>query len=236
MSERILLVEDQVDLAFGIQRNLEFDGYQVEVVHDGQAALDQGLKGEHDLMILDLMLPELDGMSVLARLRSEGITTPVLILSARTSERDKVSGLRSGADDYLAKPFGLGELLARVEALLRRARPTEPDEGSLLADTPFQFGSVEVDVRTRSVRRDQSVISVAPREFDLLVALCRAGGAARARHELLREVWGHKADIETRTVDTHIAELRKKLEEDPSHPRHILTVRTFGYRLDLDPA
>lgn len=224
----ILVVEDQRDLAFGIRRNLEVDGHRVDVAHDGRDALEAMLRAEHDLVILDLMLPELDGMSVLGRVRARGIDTPVLILTARGAERDKVTGLRSGADDYLTKPFGIGELLARVDALLRRAH--RPD-GEPPAPT-YRFGDVVVDVATRTVSRGKDTVALAPREFDLLVALLKADGAAQSRRDLLRNVWGHRVSIATRTVDTHIGELRRKLEPDPSSPRFILTVRKFGYRLD----
>lgn len=229
MTARILVVEDQEELAFGLQRNLEFDGHRVDVARDGREALLRALRDEHDLVILDLMLPRLDGMSVLARMRAEGIDTPVLILTARGTERDKIRGLRAGGDDYLSKPFGIGELLARVEALLRRASRGVASEGP---PTRYEFGEVEVDVGKRTVSRGGEAVELAPLEFDLLVALLKAEGDALSRRDLLRDVWGHKATVETRTVDTHIAELRRKLEDDSSDPRHILTVRKFGYRLD----
>ncbi len=223
----ILVVEDQVDLAFGIRRNLEVDGHRVDVVHSGRTALESMLRAEHDLVILDLMLPELDGMSVLGRVRARGIDTPVLVLTARGSQRDKVEGLRGGADDYLTKPFGIGELLARVDALLRRAHRSDGPPPAPV----YRFGDVVVDVATRTVRRGDATVPLAPKELDLLVALLRAGGAAQSRRDLLRNVWGHRVSIATRTVDTHIGELRRKLEPDPSSPRFILTVRKFGYRL-----
>lgn len=229
MSARILVVEDQEELAFGLQRNLEFDGHRVDVARDGREALLRALRDEHDLVILDLMLPRLDGMSVLARMRAEGLETPVLILTARGTERDKIRGLRAGGDDYLTKPFGIGELLARVEALLRRASRSG---ASGEQPTRYEFGEVEVDLSKRTVAREGESVELAPLEFDLLVALLEAEGDALSRRDLLRDVWGHKAEVETRTVDTHIAELRRKLEDDSSDPRHILTVRKFGYRLD----
>ena len=228
MSSSILLIEDNADLAFGLQRNLEFEGYEVEVAGDGPTGLSRALAEEHHLVILDLMLPGLDGLSVLQRMRSSNVNTPVLILTAKNEELDKVRGLRTGADDYLTKPFGVLELVARVEALMRRS-------GSDTADATrgsYSFGNVQVDVGTRSVRVGGDEVAVAPREFGLLVALLKGGGAAMSRQDLLRDVWGHKADVETRTIDTHIGELRRKLEADPTAPRHILTVRKFGYRLD----
>lgn len=227
MSNRILLVEDNEDLAFGLRRNLEFEGFEVDVASDGRAGLERVLTAEHRLVILDLMLPEMDGLTVLRRMRSAGVTTPVLVLTAKDEEVDKVRGLRTGADDYLAKPFGVLELVARVEALLRRAG-TPSGEGA----ESYSFGDVHVDLRARTVSVEGREVMTAPREFGLLLALLRADGAAMSRQDLLRDVWGHKADVATRTVDTHVGELRKKLERDPANPRYILTVRKFGYRLD----
>lgn len=228
MSARVLVVEDNADLAFGLQRNLEFEGYAVEVAGDGKAALERLRGGRFDLVVLDLMLPEVEGLTVLRRLREGGDGTPVLILTAKGDELDKVRGLRTGADDYLTKPFGVLELIARVEAILRRA-PARAGGGG---PRTHGFGSVAVDLSARTVARDGEEVRLTPREFDLLVALLVRSGAAASRQELLREVWGHKAAVESRTVDTHVAELRRKLEADASNPRHILTVRKFGYRLD----
>jgi len=178
--------------------------------------------------VLDLMLPELDGYRVLRGLREEGVSVPVLILTARGEEADKVLGFRLGADDYVTKPFGVLELMARVSALLRRsasaaAAPARP--------AVEHFGDVEIDTAARLVRRGGAEIALTPMEFDLLLALLRRRGAVASRLDLLREVWGHTSAVLTRTVDTHIAELRRKLEGDPSAPRHILTVRKAGYRL-----
>ena len=224
---RILVVEDNPDLAFGLRNNLEIEGYQVAVAEDGPSGLARALEWRPDLVILDLMLPGMDGYRVLRALRGEGFHQPVLILTARGEEGDKVMGFRTGADDYVTKPFGVLELLARVEALLRRAK--EPD-----APPPARerFGAVEVDPAQRAVFRRGQAVSLAPMEFDLLLALVRRRGAVASRHELMREVWGHRAVVVSRTVDTHIAELRRKLEDDPADPRHILTVRKAGYRLD----
>lgn len=233
MTTRILVVEDMDDLAFGLQRNLEFEGHEVDVVGDGVAALDRALANEHDLIVLDLMLPGMDGLSVLSKMRDAKVDTPVLILTALGTEADTVRGLRAGADDYLTKPFGIAEFTARIDALLRRASALS---GSRARRTePYRFGAVKIDAPSRVVERDGAPVSLTPKEFDLLVELLEARGAARSRHELLRDVWGHKAEVETRTIDTHIGELRKKLELDPSKPRHILTVRKFGYRIVIDP-
>jgi len=226
---RILIVEDNRSLGDGLRNNLEIEGHEVEVARDGKAGLDRARALVPDLVILDLMLPKMDGFRVLQALRQEGHQFPVLILSARGEEADKVRGLRLGAEDYLTKPFGLLELLARVDGLLRRgsraAGGREPGPGGT-----DRFGSVVVDHDRRTVTRDGRPVDLAPREFDLLVALIRRRGAVASRSDLLREVWGYSSGAVSRTVDTHVAELRRKLEEDPGEPRHILTVRKIGYR------
>ncbi|HXV76539.1 MAG TPA: response regulator transcription factor [Candidatus Polarisedimenticolaceae bacterium] len=227
--KRILIIEDNADLAFGLRNNFELEGYEVRVAGDGPAGLAALADAEADLVVLDLMLPEMNGFDVLEQIRRRGSVVPVLILTARGEESDKVTGLRLGADDYLTKPFGLMELLARVEALLRRSTAT--GEGRSRTKAILKFGAIEVDPATRTVTRDAAVVHLAPKEFDLLVALIRHDGAVVSREELLDEVWGYASDVASRTVDTHIAELRRKLEHDPSMPRHLLTVRKAGYRL-----
>lgn len=222
---RVLIVEDNHDLAFGLRNNLEIEGYTVDVAADGPSGLASASESHPDLIVLDLMLPGIDGYRVLRQLRQDGLTMPVLILTARGEEADKVFGFRLGADDYVTKPFGVLELLARIEALLRRSRPPGTPKAVQ------RFGDVEVDVSTRLVRRAGREVALTPMEFDLLVALMRRNGAVASRIELLSEVWGHSATVLTRTVDTHIGELRRKLEADPSTPRHILTARKAGYRL-----
>ena len=222
---RILIVEDNARLAYGLRNNLEIDGHMVEVAEDGPRGLEAAVSGAPDLVILDLMLPGMDGYQVLRSLRDQGSGVPVLILTARGEEADKVMGFRLGADDYVTKPFGVLELLARVSAILRRA---ERDGGPNQVEA---FGSVEIRIDRRSVRRDGREVQLTPKEFDLLVALVRRRGAVATRTALMKEVWGHRAAILSRTVDTHIAELRRKLEEHPSEPRHILTVHRSGYRL-----
>jgi DNA-binding response OmpR family regulator len=180
-------------------------------------------------MILDLMLPGMDGYRVLRALRSEGFERPVLILTARGEEADKVIGFRNGADDYVTKPFGVLELLARIEALLRRTPGAPRPQAVPPAE---RFGDVEVDRAARTVTRRGIPVYLAPMEFELLLALLQRKGAVASRQDLMREVWGHSAVVVSRTVDTHIAELRRKLEHDPAEPRHILTVRKAGYRLE----
>jgi DNA-binding response OmpR family regulator len=226
---RVLLVEDNRDLAEGLRGNLQIEGYEVEVAVDGDSGLAAVLREAPDLLILDLMLPGLDGFRVLRGLREAGCAAPVLVLTARGEEADKVRALKLGADDYVCKPFGLLELLARVEALLRRTLPAAGPRPA-----PERFGEIDVDYASREVRRAGAPVTLAPKEFDLLVALLAARGAVVSRIELLRQVWGYPSAVVTRTVDTHVGELRRKLEKDPSAPRHILTVRKAGYRLKRD--
>ena len=223
---RVLLVEDNEDLAYGLRNNLEIEGHDVVVAVNGPDGLSVAAGGNVDLVILDLMLPGLDGFRVLKLLRESDRRIPVLVLTARGEEGDKVRGFKLGADDYVTKPFGVLELLARVEALLRRR-----DQ----AGAPRvieRFGNIEVDRAARTVSRDGTRVALAPRELDLLLALLDAGGAALSRAALMDRVWGYQADVLSRTVDTHVAELRRKLETDPALPRHLLTVRKVGYRLD----
>jgi DNA-binding response OmpR family regulator len=229
-AKRILVIEDNPDLAYGLRNNLEIEGYDVEVAGDGTKGLARARTGKPDLVILDLMLPGLDGFRVLRTLREGGHGMPVLILTARGEEADKVRGLRLGADDYVTKPFGVLELLARVEALFRRTSP----RGNGAAPPPAveRFGEVEVVTASRTVVRRGEPVILTPKEYDLLVTLLRRNGACATRVELLTEVWGYSAEVMSRTVDTHVAELRRKLEPDPANPRHILTVRKTGYRLE----
>jgi two-component system, OmpR family, alkaline phosphatase synthesis response regulator PhoP len=230
---KILIVEDNQNLALGLRTNLEFEGHEAEIARDGTGGLIRARTRSHDLVVLDLMLPAMDGFRVLETLRSEGIATPVLVLTARGDEADKVRGLRGGADDYVTKPFALRELLARVAALLRRSATRA--EGRPAAVGDVRFGDVEVNPATRVVTRAGRPVPLRPKEYDLLGALLRHEGRVVGRAELLREVWGYHESVLSRTLDTHVGELRRKLEEDPAAPRHILTVRKAGYRLALEP-
>ncbi len=225
---RILIVEDNPDLAYGLRTGLEIEGYDVQVAEDGETGLDRARSWSPDLVMLDLMLPGMDGYRVLRTMREGGSDVPVLILTARGEEADKVLGFRLGADDYVTKPCGVLELLARVGALLRRSRIADRAG----ADGIERFGSVEINPASRTVTREGTPVALSPKEFDLLLALVRRRGAVASRVELLREVWGHRVEVMTRTVDIHIAELRRKVEHDPSQPRHILTVWKAGYRLE----
>jgi DNA-binding response OmpR family regulator len=226
---RILIVEDNPDLAYGLRTGLEIEGYDVQVADDGESGLERAKAWGPDLVMLDLMLPGMDGYRVLRTLREAGSNVPVLILTARGEEADKVLGFRLGADDYVTKPCGVLELLARVGALLRRSRISDRTNG---VDGHERFGSVEINPASRTVLKEGTPVALSPKEFDLLLALVRRRGAVASRVELLREVWGHRVEVMTRTVDIHIAELRRKLEDDPSNPRHILTVWKAGYRLE----
>jgi two-component system response regulator MtrA len=227
----VLIVEDNPDLAYGLRTGLEIEGYEVAVAEDGETGLTRAKQWLPDLVILDLMLPGMDGYRVLRSLRDDGLDMPVLILTARGQEADKVLGFRLGADDYVTKPCGVLELLARVGALLRRSRMVERGVHAS-GDTVERFGDVEINPASRTVMKKGEVVSLSPKEFDLLLTLLRRRGAVASRVELLREVWGHRVEVMTRTVDIHIAELRRKLEDDPSAPRHILTVWKAGYRLE----
>lgn len=221
---RILLVEDNADLADGLRYNLELEGYDVQVAEDGESGLEKAIDGAPDLIILDAMLPRMDGFQVLRRLREGKHDTPVLMLTALGEEEDKVRGFRLDVDQYVTKPFHLLELLERVKSLLRRKETRRPESA------PVEFGEVRVDPAKRTVHVREEEVSLTPRAFDLMMALIAKRGAVASRQELLRDVWGHRGLVMTRTVDSHIKELRKKLEADPSHPSHFITVWKVGYR------
>ena len=226
----VLVVEDNPDLAYGLRNSLEIAGYEVSVAADGVAGVERARDVDPDIIVLDLMLPGMDGYRVLRTLRDEGRAVPVLILTARGEEADKVLGFRLGADDYVTKPFGVLELLARIEALIRRTRHWREGAASLAEPIIERFGEIEVDVSARTVRRAGERIELTPKEFDLLIALLRRQGCVTSRNELLRAVWGYSASVVSRTVDTHVAELRRKLERDAADPQHILTVWKVGYK------
>jgi len=225
---RILLVEDNEDLAFALRTALENEGFTVAIAGDGASGLEQATRDPVDLIILDLMLPRMDGYRVLRALRGAGIDAPVLVLTAKGEEANKVQAFSMGGDDYVTKPFGVLELIARVKALLRRTRGKDAPPIPAVE----RFGEIEVNPASRTVYRGGQLVSLSPREFDLLLALVRRRGAAASRVELLREVWQYQTGVVSRTIDIHIAELRRKLEADPTEPRHIRTVWKVGYRLE----
>ncbi len=222
----VLVVEDDSSIALGLQINLEKEGYRVIVSEDGEAALDVARRLSPDLIVLDVMLPRLNGLEVLDTLRREGRTMPIIILSAKSGEMDKVAGLELGAEDYVAKPFSLAELLARVRAALRRGG------GATLSAEQFGFGDVAVDVSARVVRRAGEVVEMTATEFDILLCLLRAKGRVLSRETILREVWGPNHHGTPRTVDNFMQQLRAKLEVDPQAPAHLQTVRGVGYRFE----
>jgi DNA-binding response OmpR family regulator len=226
---RVLIIEDNADLAFGVVSALEAEGFDTVVAATGPDGVAQAGEVQADVIILDLMLPGYDGYRVLRTLRSDGIETPILILTARGEEADKVRGFRMGADDYVTKPFGASELVARVDALLRRSRIAL---GRAAPPPVHTFGDVRINRAARTVKRGDSVVLLTLKEYALLLALIDRGGAVATRNELLAEVWGYQSDVSTRTVDIHVSELRKKLEVDAAEPKHILTIRKTGYRFE----
>ncbi len=228
---RILLVEDSADLAAAIRHNLEFEGYDVHVAGDGVSGIEAVRTFVPDLIILDAMLPEADGFQVLRTIRRDGVTTPVMMLTALGEEADQVRAFRLDADQYVTKPFRLVELLERIAMMLRRSgvRMGSPDASK---SERLTFGDVTADPASRKVVKSGSEVSVSPRALDLLFALAARPGVVVTRQELLKVVWKHQADVVTRTVDSHISELRQKLEDRPDDPRHIITVWKAGYRFD----
>ncbi|MHC5021384.1 MAG: response regulator transcription factor [Planctomycetota bacterium] len=221
----ILIVEDDRSINMGLAKNLKYEGYQVLSAEDGERGLRLAVDRKPDAIVLDVMLPGASGFEVCRSLRRARIHTPILILTARDQEVDKVMGLDLGADDYMTKPFSLAELIARVKALLRRSSDFE-EEG----EQEYKFADVRVDVRGRSILRKKKDVAVSPREFDLLVFLLRNSGRALSREEILNKVWGHDYYGTARTIDNFVTKLRQKLEKDPENPKHILTVRGHGYK------
>lgn len=226
--KRVLVIEDQRDLASLLAHNLRHEGLDVRTVEDGRDALPTVRSWQPDLVILDLMLPGMDGFEILRGIRGDGNDLPVLILSARGEEQDKIRGFRLDADQYVTKPFSLVELLERVHALLRRSARGGSDQ----KDGALAFGEVLVDPAARTVMRSGESVSLSPKAFDLLLSLIRREGRVASRMELLRDVWGYGPLVLSRTVDSHITELRRRLEDDPAEPRHILTVFKVGYRFE----
>jgi DNA-binding response OmpR family regulator len=226
--KRVLVVEDDPSIAIGLRINLESEGYVVDVAEDGERGLDLARSESPDLIVLDVMLPKKNGLELLHDLRAEGRIMPIIILSAKSNEMDKVAGLELGAEDYVAKPFSLAELLARVRGALRRAAPATPRPAS----TRFVFSDVEVDVAGRTVKRGGVSVEITATEFDVLMSLVAERGKALSREDIFRRVWGPNHHGTPRTVDNFIQQLRSKLEADPQEPQLIVTVRGVGYRFD----
>jgi two-component system, OmpR family, alkaline phosphatase synthesis response regulator PhoP len=227
----ILIVEDDDAIATGLALNLQLAGYGSARVQDGEEALRIVREGGFDLILLDMNLPRKDGLQVLHELRTAGDLTPVVVVSARLDEYDKVAALRLGADDYVTKPFALAELMARVEAVLRRAGPSGAPRVEAGEGVAYLFGDVSVDANTRTVTCRGETVSLTHLEFELLAFFLRHPSRVFSRNELLRSVWGQQSGSR-RTVDNFVGQLRAKLESDPEHPRHFITVRGTGYRFD----
>jgi DNA-binding response OmpR family regulator len=232
LERSILIIEDNETLALGLRTSLEVEGYKVDCVADGNDALTWLEQHNPHLIVLDLMLPGLNGFEVLRRYRGRGGAAAVLILSARDQEVDKVQGFRIGADEYVVKPVGVLEFLARVDAILRRLAPAAKGNGAEAGARPsqHQFSDVMVDLRTRTVLRAGKPVELSPMEFDFLSFLIESGGDIVSRETLMRQVWRYSLGVTSRTVDQHVARLRNKLEPDPAQPRHLITVRKAGYR------
>jgi DNA-binding response OmpR family regulator len=220
----ILIVEDEHAIAMGLEEDLSLEGYSVEVVNDGDTAVRRAREHPFGLILLDVMLPKKDGLQVCRELRRGGVTTPIILLTARAQEAEKVLGLQIGADDYVTKPFSPLELRARIEAVLRRGRPAAAVE-------TFAFGDIVLDLARCELTRAGRPVEITPVEFKLLAAFVRSRGRVLTRQQLLDQVWGdtHTGD---RVIDTHVANLRKKIEAEPSEPRYLVSLRGLGYRFD----
>ncbi len=221
---RILIVEDDRDLAFGLSDDLQVEGYEVEVVSDGESAIKRAREDQWDLILLDIMLPHKDGFEVCRHLRRSGIRTPIIMLTARVQEAEKILGLELGADDYITKPFNPRELRARVKAVLRRTEAETPEI--------FRFGEVEVDFTRGELRRASGPVEVTTLELKLLAAFIGSRRRILSRQQLLDAAWGRDIFITDRAVDAHIVNLRRKIEPEPKKPRYLVSVRGLGYRFD----
>jgi two-component system, OmpR family, alkaline phosphatase synthesis response regulator PhoP len=227
-STKVLIVEDDESISLGLKMNLEAEGYNVETEVDGEKGLRHAKTGQTDLIILDVMLPRENGFEVLRQLREAGNVTPVIMLSARGSETEKVMGLELGAEDYITKPFGLAELLARVRAVLRRGKINTSKPGE--AVTQVLAGDLNIDSGTREVHKAGNLVSLTATEFDVLWCLVEANGQVLSRQDIQSKVWGPEHHGTMRTIDNFLLQLRAKLENDPSAPDHLVTVRGVGYR------
>jgi two-component system alkaline phosphatase synthesis response regulator PhoP len=221
---KILIIEDEPNMVIGLKDSCEYEGYEVAVARDGKEGLEKASTEKPDIILLDVMLPVMSGIDVCRTLRTRGVDVPILMLTARGQETDKVVGLEVGADDYVTKPFSIKELLARIRAHLRRASKQVAEMES------FAFGEVEVNFKKFTARKGEQALDLSAREFEILRYLIRRRGEIVTRDQLLDEVWGYDSIPITRTVDNHIARLRQKIEKDPSAPRHIITVHRIGYR------
>jgi two-component system alkaline phosphatase synthesis response regulator PhoP len=224
MTARILVVEDEPAIGLGLKNDLTLEGYLPEVAADGETAVRRASEAPFDLILLDVMLPKKDGFTVCRELRRAGITTPIIMLTARAQESDKLLGLGLGADDYITKPFSPLELCARIKAVLRRAAPPDGER--------YRFGAIAVDVSRGVVRRNGTVIELTALELKVLATLIRARGHLLSREQVIEAAWGRGVAISDRVVDNHVMNLRRKLEDDPTCPRYLVSVRGLGYRFE----
>lgn len=225
MNEKILIIEDEEDLVKGLKLNLADEGYGLDWAFDGKEGLRKALDETPDLIILDLMLPEMDGLEVCRELRQKNIVVPIIMLTAKGEEIDKVVGLEIGADDYITKPFSIRELIARIKAQLRRANREEKALPQI-----YSFGDVEIDFAHFKVRRKGQEFELTSLELDIMKYFIAHRGEVVSRNDLLDKIWGYDSYPTTRTIDNHILKLRKKIEEDPAHPQYIRSVYAEGYR------
>ena len=230
---RILVIEDEPGIAFSLETDLQTEGYEVALVGDGAQAVERALEEPFDMILLDVMLPNKDGFDICRQLRHQGLKTPIILLTAKTQEAEKILGLECGADDYVTKPFSPRELRARIRALLRRAVPDALKAGAANAsDEVHKFGSCELDLARFELRRNGESIDTTTTELKLLAAFVRNRGRLLTRERLLDEVWGTGIAVTDRVIDNHVVSLRKKIEDEPSAPRYLISVRGAGYRFD----
>ena len=223
---KILVVEDEPDMRTGLKDNLEFEGYEVDFAEDGETGLKNILEGDYDLVLLDVMLPRMSGFDVCKTVRKKGNNVPIILLTAKGEEIDKVLGLELGADDYVTKPFGLRELLARIKAVLRRGEEKEKSQNSFV-----NIGRIEVNFFTYNALENNLAVQMSHKEFEILHFLWNNKNSTVSRDDLLNNVWGYDESPTTRTVDNFILKLRQKIEKDPDHPKIILTVHGIGYKM-----
>jgi two-component system alkaline phosphatase synthesis response regulator PhoP len=221
---RLLVVEDEPGIAFGLETDLQMEGYEVTIEQNGTKALERARTGSFDMILLDVMLPGMDGFEVCRALRRAGVRTPIILVTARTHEAEKVMGLEVGADDYVTKPFSLRELRARIKAVLRRTAAELPET--------YRFGAVEVDFTRGELRRDGQPVETTQLEFKLLTVFIRNQGRLLSRDQILDLVWGTGTHVSDRVVDNHVLTLRRKIEPDPQRPLYLVSVRGVGYRFE----
>jgi DNA-binding response OmpR family regulator len=222
---KILIVEDEVSMRMGLSDNLDFEGYEVDTAENGAEGLDMIMKNSYDLVLLDVMLPKMSGFDVCKAVRSNNIATPIIMLTAKGEEIDKVLGLEIGADDYITKPFSLRELLARIKAILRRSTMENNANEAVI------IGRLKLDLKSYSAWENEEPVTLTHKEFEILKYLWANKYKTISRSQLLEDVWGYDQDITTRTIDNFILKLRQKIEDSPSHPQHIMTVHGIGYKL-----